>query len=109
MNELVYLFKVADSEALFEKLGYFLLLDEAPHYVRVSTLAPLTNYGYGPGSEGALLAWLDEGLVYGDLDNTEIPTTFVPWHNISYISSGDALKMQLDAGASQLEEMTEEP
>lgn len=107
MNELVYLLKVAESDVLFEKLAQHLLLDEIPHYVRVATIAPLTNYGYGTGSEGSLLAWLDQGLVYGDIDNPDVPTTFVPWQNIAYISGGDQFKTQLEEETALLDEITE--
>lgn len=108
MNELVYLLKVAESEALFEQLGHHLLLDEIPHYVRVASIAPLSNYGYGPESEGTLLAWLEQGIIYGDAENPEVPSTFVPWQNIAYISGGDALKSRLTEEAALLDEVTAE-
>ena len=101
MNELVYLLKVDENEKLFEQLQLHLMVEEIPHYVRLATLAPISNYGYAADNEGTLLAWLDKGVIYGDPEDRGVPRTFVPWQNIAYLSEGDSLKeqMMLEAAA----------
>jgi hypothetical protein len=90
MNELVYLMRVAEDDELFEKIAVHLQVKEIPHWVRVSTLAPLSTFGYGPGAEGAILTWTDAGITYGLVEDPTVPRVFVPWQNIAYIAEGDA-------------------
>lgn len=91
MNELVYLMRVAEEESVFEKIAAHLHVTEIPHWVRVATLAPLSTYGFGPGTEGALLGWNDAGITFGLPDDPSVPRSFVPWQNIAYIAEGDAV------------------
>lgn len=96
MNELVYLLRVADDEALLAQVAKHLMLREVPEYVRVATLAPFSNFGYPPEAEGALLGWTAAGLVIGIPDNTSIPRAFLPWQNIAYVADGDLMKEYSD-------------
>lgn len=81
-----YLLKVA--KAAEKDMARWLDLAQAPTYVRVATLSPLSTYGYPVGSEGAILRINEHGLVTGVEDNASVPHDFVPWQNISYISDG---------------------
>lgn len=84
-----YLLKVAKSAAKDTKK--LLDLSEVPAHVRISTLAPLSNWGYPPGTEGAVLRVDDRGLVIGADGREDVPRDFVPWQNVSYVSDGTAL------------------
>ncbi len=100
MNELVYLMRIADDDQLFEKIAIHLQVTEIPHWVRVSTIAPLSTYGYGPGAEGALLAWTDAGITFGLPDDPSVPRAFVPWQNIAYVAEGDSIIEDMSAQES---------
>jgi hypothetical protein len=63
----------------------------APGYLRLATLAKLSNFGYPPGSEGAVLRINEHGLVIGVDGRDDVPRDFVPWQNVSYISDGTLL------------------
>lgn len=92
MKEIVYLLKVPEDEALQNELSEMLGGTYIPNYVRLSTLAPLSNYGYPPGAEGAILSIGKRGLVVGVADDTEVPRSFVPWSNISYLAESADLE-----------------
>ncbi len=94
MNELIYLMRVAESEALFERLAEVLLVEEIPHFIRLATIAPLSNFGYKPDTEGTILALNEFGIVFGDPADTSVPKAFVPWQNVAYLAEGDSLKEQ---------------
>ena len=89
MQELVYLLKVGDGAKL--EVARRFGLGGAPSHVRVSTLAPLSAYGYPAGAEGTLLAISADGLTVGVEGNTGVPRAFVPWQNIAYLADGAAL------------------
>lgn len=94
-----YLLKV--GKAAEKDAAKWLALTVAPSHVRLSTLAPLSNYGYPEGTEGALLRINDAGLVIGADGREDVPRDFVPWQNVSYISDGSLLaKEQATAGAA---------
>ncbi len=95
MNELVYLMRVAEDEELFDKIATHLQVAEIPHWIRVSTLAPLSTYGFAPGAEGALLRWSNAGITFGLPDDPNVPRAFVPWQNIAYIAEGDTVIQEL--------------
>lgn len=84
-----YLLKVSDAAqgGILE----WLHLKSPPTHVRVSTLAPLSNYGYAPGADGAILKISVHGIVTGALTDGQAPHDFVPWQNIAYISDGTML------------------
>jgi hypothetical protein len=84
-----YLLKVA--KAAEKDTAKWLTLSNSPSHVRLSTLAPLSNYGYPPDAEGALLKLSDMGLVVGAEGREDVPRDFVPWQNVSYISDGTLL------------------
>lgn len=91
-----YLLRVA--KAAEKDMAKWLDVVQAPTYIRVSTLSPLSTYGYPAGSEGSVLRINEHGLVTGVEDNPAVPHDFVPWQNISYISDGSsrAAEMQQD-------------
>ena len=66
-------------------------LEVSPSHVRLSTLAPLSNYGYPPGSEGAILKVTQHGVVTGQVGGDQAPHDFVPWQNVAYLSDGSGL------------------
>ena len=49
----------------------WLAIERTPSHVRLSTLAPLSNYGYPPGSEGAILKVTQHGVVTGQAGGDE--------------------------------------
>lgn len=102
MQELIYLLTVpkAAQAALARRLG----LGEAPSHVRVATIAPLSNYGYGESSHGALLVLDAQGLVFGDETDEGVPRAFVPWSNVAYIADGTQLARRQEEVA-----LTEKP
>ena len=74
----------------------YLALTTAPSHVRLSTLAPLSNWGYPPGSEAQILRVLDHGIVMGQAgQKDEAPHDFVPWQNIAYLSDGTGLAKEM--------------
>lgn len=89
MEELIYLLKVAHSSG--DGVKERLLLDATPSHVRVSTLAPLSNFGYTPDAEGALLGINQHGLIVGVEGRPQIPRAFIPWQNVAYIADGAGL------------------
>lgn len=98
LPEIVYLMAVA--EAARQALRLRLLMDEDPSHVRLATLAPLSNYGFGPETTATVLALHDQGFVYGDPNNQDVPRVFVPWTNVAYIADGSALA-QLERGVAE--------
>ena len=85
-----YLLKV--NEAVSGEVVKWLQLKAAPTHVRVSTLAPLSNYGYPSGADAALLGITIHGIVTGQAGGEDkAPHDFVPWQNIAYISDGTGL------------------
>lgn len=93
MQELVYLLKVGSSQELRSQLAHRMMLtaEQPVEWVRVATMAPLSNYGYPPDAEGELLGFVDGGLVVGVEKDSTIPRDFVPWQNVAYISDGTSL------------------
>lgn len=71
-----------------DAIGGWLELSKQPTHVRLATMAPLSNWGYPPGSEGALLKIGERGIVVGVEGNEEVPRDFVPWQNVSYLTDG---------------------
>lgn len=92
MQELLYVLKVAAGHGLQEELQEMLVCDVPPTYVRLSTLAPLSNWGYPAGSEGAILAISDAGVVVGVEGEAVAPHAFVPWQNVSYLAESHGLE-----------------
>lgn len=92
MKEIVYLLKIPEDEALQNELSEMLGGAYIPNYVRLSTLAPLSNYGYPPGAEGSILSVGKRGIVVGVAEDSEVPRSFVPWSNISYIAESADLE-----------------
>ena len=90
-----YLLRVGKS-AETDILKY-LALEAPPSHVRLSTLAPLSNFGYPPGTEAQILRVLEHGIVMGGWSgqNDEAPHDFVPWQNIAYLSDGTGLAREL--------------
>ncbi len=101
MQELMYVLKVSAGHGLQEELQEMLVCDVPPAYIRLSTLAPLSNWGYPAGSEGAILAVSDAGVVVGVEGDLEAPHSFVPWQNISYLAESHGLEnLQEEAEAA---------
>jgi hypothetical protein len=92
VKELVYLLRVPEHPALLTQIARALSLSEAPNWVMVSTLAPLSNFGYLEGHEASILSWTAEGIGMGLPESTLVPRSFIPWQNIAYIAEGDLLK-----------------
>jgi hypothetical protein len=88
MEELIYLLKIVDNEAVKKAVASRLLLATAPSHVRVATMAPLSNYGYPSDAQGALLHISNEGIIIGVEERPEVPRAFVPWQNIAYLADG---------------------
>jgi hypothetical protein len=87
-----YLLKVGKS--VEKDAAKWLALTNAPTHVRLATMAPLSNWGYPPGTEGCLLKLGEHGIVIGAESREDVPRDFVPWQNVSYISDGTALAKQ---------------
>lgn len=96
MKEIVYLLKVPEDEALQHELSDLLGCSYIPAYVRLSTLAPLSNYGYPPGSEGGLLSVTGNGVIVGVAENPDVPRSFVPWSNVAYLAESAGLENPQD-------------
>ena len=90
MEELLYLLKVAGEKDVQSGVAKRLGAKKAPSHVRVSTIAPLSNYGFPDGAEGAVLGVSGEGLVIGAEENGA-PAMFVPWQNVAYMADGAGL------------------
>lgn len=90
-----YLLKVAKGAE--KDAAKLLLLTTPPTHVRLASLAPLSNYGYPPGAEGAVLKLGDNGVVIGADGREDVPRDFVPWSNVSYISDGTSLAKERGA------------
>ncbi|MBX7101664.1 MAG: hypothetical protein K1X89_28375 [Myxococcaceae bacterium] len=85
-----YLLKVSPGAA--KDVARYLDLPTPPTHVRLSTLAPLSSWGYPPDATGAVLKILEHGLVTGqDGGRDEAPHDFVPWQNVAYLSDGTRL------------------
>ena len=84
-----YLLVVPESAA--KEVAGWLMLTKAPTHLRLAALAPLSAYGYPPGTEGHLLRIDERGLIVGVPDREDVPRDFVPWGNIAYITDGTAL------------------
>lgn len=100
MAENVYLLKLADDAKLVQTVLQRLCLKDAPYYLRVATLAPISNFGYPETAEGSVLAWSDVGLTFGVPDDPNIPRSFIPAQNIAYIADGDLMKDWADFQAA---------
>lgn len=96
MQELMYLLRVND-EGVQEELQDLLAATHPPHYVRLSTMAPLSNWGYPADAEGALLSVTEAGVVVGVEGETTAPRAFVPWQNIAYLAESGGLEARSDA------------
>jgi hypothetical protein len=99
MQQQEYIVRIAKEAE--KDVAKWLHVPEAPQYVRVSTIAPLSNWGYPPGTEGFVLRISDQGLVMGCEGRNDVPHDFVPWQNIAYISDGTELVKQQQAKAQQ--------
>lgn len=91
MEELIYLLKVDTANGVSADVAKRLHLDKSPEWVRLATLAPLSNYGYKPDSEGQLLHMDQFGVVVGVAGDEDVPRQFVPWQNIAYLGDGAKL------------------
>jgi hypothetical protein len=91
MPDLVYLLRVPDLHEVHVEVSSRLHLAEAPDYIRLATLAPLSNWGYPEGAEGAVLSIDDRGVVVGMAEDPSVPRAFVPWQNIAYVADGTLL------------------
>lgn len=89
MQELMYLLKVGETEGLGKLLMDKLMMTEPPLWVRLATLAPLSNFGYPPGSEGAIIWMNNAGVVVGVDEDPVVPRQFVPWQNVAYLADGN--------------------
>lgn len=92
MDELYYLLKVGSDAK--DTVAKRLRMKKAPSYVRLSTLAPLSNYGFPAGSEGAVVDIGAEGVVLG-ADGAEAPAMLVPWQNVAYLADGTSLAKEM--------------
>ncbi len=81
-----YLLKV--SKTAEKDVMRYLDLTAPPSHIRLSTLAPLSNWGYPPESSGAILKVFAEGVVTGQDGGNEAPHDFIPWSNVAYLSDG---------------------
>ncbi len=72
-------------------VAQWLNVSKAPSHVRLATLAPLSNYGYPSGTDGAVLRINQSGINIGVDGREDVPRDFVPWQNVSYISDGASL------------------
>lgn len=89
-----YLLKVTDQ--VTSDIVKWLMLKAPPTHVRVSTLAPLSNYGYPSGADAALLHISELGIVTGQAGGEDkAPHDFVPWQNIAYMSDGSGLAKEM--------------
>lgn len=90
MAEYIYLLKVDPSVA--EALGG-ILPGKLPSHVRLSTRAPLSNWGYaGTPAVASLIAIHQLGPVMGPDDpELDTPRMLIPWHNVAYIADGTGL------------------
>lgn len=86
MDEILYVLKVIDDPKLKQAIATRLMLDEAPAYVRLSVVAPLSNFGYPEDGEGAVLLVNKRGVAVGIKEQPEVPRAFVAWGNISYLA-----------------------
>lgn len=84
MDELLYVLKV--DEAVQQEVARRLVLPQAPPYVRVSTLVPLSNYGYPEDVEGTILTMNARGFLVGIKNRPEVPRDFIPWTNVVYLA-----------------------
>jgi hypothetical protein len=84
-----YLLKVGALMA--NEVASWLMVSEAPEYVRLATMAPLSAYGYPAGTEGAILRIDERGLIVGVEDREDVPRDFIPWQNVSYMTDGTLL------------------
>ena len=98
MQDLMYLLKVSDAKA-GDAVAKKLHMPKAPSHVRLATLAPLSNYGWPTGTEGALVAVRDDGVTIGVDSGADTPRLFVPWQNVSYV--GDGAKLAAERGAKK--------
>lgn len=88
MEELIYLLKVANNSTTQKSVAQRLGLDSTPNYVRVATLAKLSNYGYPTDEDAAVLSVDAEGIVIGIDGQPQYAHAFVPWSNIAYLADG---------------------
>ncbi len=93
MDELYYLLRVGPDAK--DAVAKRLQMKKAPSHVRLSTLAPLSNYGFPPGSEGALAGVGSDGVVVGAAEGAEAPAMFIPWQNVAYLADGTMLAKEM--------------
>lgn len=86
MDELLYILKVDDTAPVQQWVANRLLLAQAPKYVRISSVVPLSNYGYPADAAGTILAINSRGFLVGVKDRPEIPRDFIPWSNVAYMA-----------------------
>lgn len=91
MEELVYLLKVGGTVNTQQKMATMLHRQKSPSHVRLSTIAPLSNFGFPDGAEGAIIGVSDGGVAIGVEGNGDAPTLYVPWQNVSYLADGSQL------------------
>jgi hypothetical protein len=84
-----YLLRVAPSAQ--SEVAKFLKMSTAPSHVRLSTLAPLSNYGHPANSESAILGVSETGVVTGQFGDDKAPHDFIPWQNIAFMADGALL------------------
>ncbi len=102
MQELVYLLRSPQSPEVCEEIVARLRLPEVPEWVRLATLAPLSNLGIEPGTETAII-WVDDrGVLIGVEEDLSTPRLFVPWQNVAYLADGTHLKQALDSGIARI-------
>ena len=92
MQEMVYLLRVPQQPALLALIVRALSLAENPQWLRVATLAPLSNFGYLENHEGHIISWTAEGIGMGVPDDLSVPRSFIPWQNIAYVAEGDLIR-----------------
>lgn len=86
MDEILYVLKVNDASAVKQNVAKRLCLQEAPRYIRVSAVFPLSNYGYPEDAAGELLLLNSRGIMIGVPERPEIPRDFIPWSNVVYFA-----------------------
>lgn len=91
MQELLYLLKVDPKNGVSKAIAARLHVEKCPAWVRLATIAPISNYGYKPDSEGEILHLDEFGLVVGVAGDDQVPRQFVPWQNVAYLGDGAML------------------
>ena len=89
MAENLYLLEIAkDSrKAVAKKLD----MQGEPSHLRLSTVHPVSPWGFPSGADGWALAVTDDGVIVGSDEYKEVPHMLVPWSNIVYVADGTSL------------------